>query len=58
MAHRRMGLDVRAIRACPLDRVLMDMIATGVNKILAIDLYVDESGSVSVWVIQNRRMKI
>jgi hypothetical protein len=36
----------------------MDMIATGVNKILAIDLYVDESGSVSVWVIQNRRMKI
>ena len=38
MAHRWMGLDVMAISACPLDRVLMDMIATGVNKILAVDL--------------------
>ena len=58
MAHRRMGLDVRAISACPLDRVLMDMNATGVKKILVVDLSVDESGSISVWVIQNRWMMI
>jgi hypothetical protein len=58
MAHRWMGLDVRAISACPLDRVLVDMIASGVNKILAIDLSVDEPSSVLVWVIQNRWMMI
>jgi hypothetical protein len=58
MAHRRMGLDVGAISACPLDRVLVDMIASGVNKILAIDLSVDEPGSVLVWVLQNRWMMI
>jgi hypothetical protein len=58
MAHRRMGLDVRAISACPLDQVFMDMNATGVNKILVVDLLVDESGSISVWVIQNRWIKI
>jgi hypothetical protein len=53
-----MGLDIRAINACTLDRVLMDMNATGINKILVVDLSVDESGSISVWVIQNHWMKI
>jgi hypothetical protein len=58
VTHRRMGLDIRAINACTLDRVLMDMNATGINKILVVDLSVDESGSISVWVIQNHWMKI
>jgi hypothetical protein len=53
-----MGLDVGAISACPMDRVLVDMIASGVNKILAIDLSVDEPGSVLVWVLQNHWMMI
>jgi hypothetical protein len=38
MAHRRIGLVIRAISACPLDRFWMDMSVMDVNKILAIDL--------------------
>jgi hypothetical protein len=51
MAHRRIGLVIRAISTCSLDRFWMDMIATSVNKVLAVDLLVDVSSGISVWVV-------
>jgi hypothetical protein len=51
MAHRRIGLVIREISACPLDQFWMDMSATGVNKILVVDLSMYVSGGISVWVV-------
>jgi hypothetical protein len=58
MAHRRIGLAIWTISACPLDRPWMNMSTMGVNKILAVDLSMDVSGGISVWVVWNRWMEI
>jgi hypothetical protein len=36
----------------------MNMSTMGVNKILAVDLSMDVSGGISVWVVWNRWMEI
>jgi hypothetical protein len=51
MAHRWIGLVIRAISACPLDRFWMDMSAMGLNKIMDVDLSMHVSDGISVWVV-------